>query len=1165
MSKDAHQPTSTDKLQAFILDPDESVRIIAAETLGRLCSIGGNDLTTREVQELINMIVSNREPHARSGCALALASIHAQLGGMAAGFHLKNILGILMSLAADPHPVVHFWALESLCKVIDSAGLTFSGYVSSTIGLLGQLYVFDSHNAEGPAQASSDLEMSLATTAVNARCVDSLINVLGPDLQEMAKPRDMMLTLIKQFQLEDDSLALVESTRCLGDLSVYAPGHMEFSTYVKRLHDDLDHASSSVRGIALQGLANLMRRDTEEIIRTANPGLEEKLWDLLDQNPDEEIVRGIFTYWLAQTGLSDTAGWIQRINTVLTKSKSRIDETVAKSAKTAAPGPDIQDEEAAGFASAGGAKEEDGSAAATSTMELMRWQVRLFAMELLNDFLTSIAKDAATNDDTPALASLQQRVGDVVRIAFSASTAGVVGLRVRGLRIIDQILKLFGGTPDPDFQEAMLLEQYQAQISSALTPAFAADSSPELAAEAINVCATFISTGIVTDVDRMGRILKLLVSALENFSSPSGEAASIGELKGLSFNAQVMVRMAVYSAWAGLQIASAEQRYLVDVVKPHVARLTPLWLSSLQEYARLRFEPDISSTTGTSPLSGDLETVYAALNRETLLKFYQESWLNLVDAIAALIDEDIGFVFDALDGKLDPSPSTTETSQNGELTPATTAPRRNSAINYREEPVAFFFVLFGLAFESLAVRPSSQTSSESASQRTLDILLALKKILRPSVSGNAIYQEVVFAETMDLLDRMVLTGSLGIQTAIVEIARNLCVGHPSSRQGSGAEEENEHLSDDIDQLFELTRIIVLVLANLIPGLGGEANRTSLAVSGGGMSDESVGLAVLGLDALVTASSVFPSIIKSDLHACIFQIFTIILSSPFCQPALVPQALPIFRRFVLDIAVSADGVALKAESTQQIQATLSRFLLVLKNAQKREISHALLAEKNTLLAGTMLVTCASSAFTPSSRPSTASTSASGDGNDGVGEEEEVLTRFLRELAECLDNVSTTKMAAGCIRSLLLIPASTTNTMVASTIAAKLLPRIVSFVANPSDLEGLDESRAILASTISAYAIASPSTGKTPLFAVVIPTLLARANREGQGVHRETAQRLLELAGADAGAFRAVVGRMDVEMKGFLGQILQGAQGGGVKTAERDDGEEEKPTIALKMNF
>lgn len=43
-----------------------------------------------------------------------------------------------------------------------------------------------------------------------------------------------------------------------------------------------------------------------------------------------------------------------------------------------------------------------------------------------------------------------------------------------------------------------------------------------LAAEAVGVCASFISTGIVTDVERMGRILKLLVAALEDFSSELG-------------------------------------------------------------------------------------------------------------------------------------------------------------------------------------------------------------------------------------------------------------------------------------------------------------------------------------------------------------------------------------------------------------------------------------------------------------------------------------------------------------------------------------------------------------------------------------------------------------------------------------------------------------------
>lgn len=80
---------------------------------------------------------------------------------------------------------------------------------------------------------------------------------------------------------------------------------------------------------------------------------------------------------------------------------------------------------------------------------------------------------------------------------------------------------MFGKSPDPDFPEASLLDQYQAQISSALTPAFAADSSPQLASEAIQVCAAFIGTGIVTRIERMGRMLRILVSALEDFSGPS--------------------------------------------------------------------------------------------------------------------------------------------------------------------------------------------------------------------------------------------------------------------------------------------------------------------------------------------------------------------------------------------------------------------------------------------------------------------------------------------------------------------------------------------------------------------------------------------------------------------------------------------------------------------
>ena len=94
-----------------------------------------------------------------------------------------------------------------------------------------------------------------------------------------------------------------------------------------------------------------------------------------------------------------------------------------------------------------------------------------------------------------------------------------------------------------------------------------------------------------------------------------------------------MVRMAVLSAWAELQVASTEQEYLVKVMQPHVAKLTPLWLSSLQEFARLRFEPDISNSVGPARPNEGLDVVYAALNRQTLLKVQRDLSNNLIDCL----------------------------------------------------------------------------------------------------------------------------------------------------------------------------------------------------------------------------------------------------------------------------------------------------------------------------------------------------------------------------------------------------------------------------------------------------------------------------------------------------------------------------------------------------
>ena len=489
--------------------------------------------------------------------------------------------------------------------------------------------------------------------------------------------------------------------------------------------------------------------------------------------------------------------------------------------------------------------------------------------------------------------------------------------------------------------------------------------------------------------------------------------------------------------------------------------------------------------------------------------------MNLVDAIASLIDQDSDFVFDALDGK------TAEGKVNGVVA-------KVSDINYRDEPVAFFFVLFGISFEALMTRPNNDTPE--AREQTLEILLALKRILRPSVSGNAIYQDNVFSETMELFDRLVLTDALQVQAVIVDIARNLCLAHPSAKEADG----EDNLSDDIEQLFELTRIVVLVLAGVLPNL---AENTPLARHP--LSEEAVSLIRLSLETLVDASSIFPSIIKTDLHACIIHIFATVLGTGKCQEAVVPQALPLFRRFIQSITLACSD---DSTVTDQLRRCLQRFLSILAYAQRRETEASLSCAKNSLLASTILLTSGSSAFQRN---------------------EPLITKFLDEMLDCLHDVGLGKVAANCLRSLLLInPKSGTD----EAIARYLIPRLLLFMGDTTQ-EDPENVRSLVARALTSFVSTLIRGAQYPTaLCMILPALLSRASAVGNEVFPETAARILELAAADQGGFKGVVGQLSAEQRSFMEQVIKkGGIGSGNQSGEDKAAEEVEPTIALKLNF
>lgn len=361
---------------------------------------------------------------------------------MAAGLHLKTIVGVLMSLCNDPHPVVHFWALGGFEKVANSAGLTFSPFVSSSLGMLAQLYNADTHNEESASLATSNIEMSSLTSVVISRCVDSLINVLGPDLQDITKTRDLIMTLLRQFQQEENLALVTESSKCLDHFSFYAPSYVDFPGYVTRVQSELPSRNGSMRAVAIRGLNNLMKRNAPLVIRTAGPSLEDEIWKAFDHTPDDFTLRSMLEDWLQQTALTETDLWINRCHAILTKTRNAKVEDATPAIKTAGA-HDMPDDEVAGFASAvAGDGQADAGNETVIGQELLKWQTRNFAMSCLSELL-AIVQDAILPDQTiPAESALQHRVGDVIRMAFSASTADVIELRVKGLKIIDQILKV---------------------------------------------------------------------------------------------------------------------------------------------------------------------------------------------------------------------------------------------------------------------------------------------------------------------------------------------------------------------------------------------------------------------------------------------------------------------------------------------------------------------------------------------------------------------------------------------------------------------------------------------------------------------------------------------------------------------------------------------------
>lgn len=1113
-----------------IKDEDPVVRNIAAQAMGMVCAVGGSAMVTEQIKYLIDEIVANRNPNARGGCSISLGYILKYVGGMAAGAHMKTILGILVSLTNDPHPLVHFWALEGICITMESSVLGFSPYASSTLSTLNKLYVSEAHGDEMSSTASSNLDFEWPTARVIARCIRALVNVLGPDLQENKRMQEDIKALVLQFEISGNKSLMMEAQRTIQELSIFAPRLIHLESYIDRLAMFLfDPLNDILRAVAMDNFYQLMRTNTADIFSLTKRDLETDLWLAFDTTPQSRVLRRIIETWMDRSSIDDSAKWISRVQHVLVGSR-RAFEKIRSGVKdnNAEKNVDLRDEEDMSFT-------VNDETTETNT-ELLKWQTRALALELLRRLVRAMLQGKSVSERMSS--PIVDKVGELIKTAFTASTASVIPIRLLGLQLLDDLLIGFHDLVDPEFPEVSLLEQYQAQISSALTPAFSADSSPDLALQAIKVSATFIGSGIIKNVERMGRILRLLTQALESCSS--GTQFSLGDLKIFSPNAQVMLRVAVLSLWAELQVSSMneKQKYLIEVVGTHIQVLVPLWISSLKKFARLRFEPEQSS--GLSGASS-MDQMYHAVSRTNVLPVYQESWLQLVDAIASLIEHDSKLVFDILDEE-----DRVAVETNSE-----------EGIQYSNEPAAFFFVLFGLCFEGLVRPQQSLGKNASVHGGRLRVLVALQRILHPAVSGTVIYQDVVFGETIDIFDRLILTGTCEEQTVVVTVARNLCIHHPGavSRdavKGSQKEEVTETISESVEQLFELFRIVMLGLTTALPFLSDEVNNSMHLA----LDEKSLTFIKACLENLVEMISVFPKIIQVDLFACILYVFSRILENDASQRSVVPSALACQRK-LLDFMVKTRSEAVGYQETidLEISTALSHAVTLLTSCRPSQSEGDIIRAKNCILSSVIIVTTDKSNLDP------------GDS---------YLSDLARVLVDCISIPQLSVMVAECSKTLLV---SCVGTAVGKVLAVNILPAFISFATSGSLLEstedGVTEEKPsettvnpipkLVNGLLVAFTLKLSKDQVQAGLALAVPCLLHFAIDESVGIPAQARryyvkQQLLQLASFASEQFKLVIqSGLSPEQRAIAESVLRGDDSA---AGEENENENSATHIQLK---
>ena len=610
--------------RALVLDAltntDVTLRCAAGEALGRMGQVVGGSFVSDIITFSIERIQKDGKIVPRTGLSLGLGCVHRYVGGMAADARLiKNSVDVLQALAKDNTAIVSTWALHAIMLTVDAAGHNLSASINQILTLIQELLMAT------PGNRTTVLECC-------GKLLNTIISAIGPELQADAARRKRLLVMCTELQRSTSGAVRLTGLNGIQQMIIFAPQHVDIPTFVPQLQTTLSSKNLQLRCAAAACLRQISQREPALVFRNAT-GIESKLFRMLDSENDPRLqfdLREAITGMLTALAEKNPRHWLVLCNKVLSGSTEREDQPAEEAAAsaTAATGDDDDDEE------------EGGSARITETVRTVlptTWQTKVFAVTCVRKVI-KVCADADPSAANPHihLGAAKGKTGDflishlseVVRTSYLAATSTINELRQVGLEALQDVIAHFSKSLDLEMGGAhTLLEQYQAQVTSALRPAFDSVTPPDVTCVAAHTVASWISSGVNRNVNDLRRVLSLLEDRLEAIRSAPDPA--------YNERATTVLRLALLTSWGQMAIGAAsqfEEHYLQKIVAPHKPKLADHWSAALKDYAFISLPAEYSDQI---PPRG---TFYYPGTKAAVLPAYEQSFPILIQAASLYVD-----------------------------------------------------------------------------------------------------------------------------------------------------------------------------------------------------------------------------------------------------------------------------------------------------------------------------------------------------------------------------------------------------------------------------------------------------------------------------------------------------------------------------------------------